>query len=89
MNVRKHAWASRVEVVLDHGDDRFVVQVHDDGVGFTPEDGLHVRPGHLGLPSMHEGLDSVGGSLKISSTVGSGATIEIAVPDLDGEMSNG
>jgi signal transduction histidine kinase len=85
MNVRKHAWASKVEVILDEHDDQFVVRVRDDGIGFSPEEAMHVRPGHLGLPSMREGLDSVGGSLEISSTVGAGSMIEIAVPHLDAE----
>lgn len=89
MNVRKHAWASRVEVDLDRRDDQFVVRVRDDGVGFSPEEALHVRPGHLGLPAMRESLESVGGSLNISSTAGSGSVVEIAVPDLDRGSPNG
>jgi signal transduction histidine kinase len=81
MNVRKHARASRVDVLLDNGDGEHVVRVRDDGRGFSPEQSMRVRPGHLGLPSIRERLETAGGSLRVQSSPGDGATIEIRVPE--------
>ena len=82
-NVRKHASASRVTVHLEGHEDIFMVRVEDDGVGFDPVEGLRVRPGHLGLPSMRDRLQIVGGSMRIDSAPGKGSAVEISLPDLD------
>ena len=51
-NVRKHAKAKRVEVTLGQQEGSLLLRVHDDGVGFSPEEALRPRPGHLGLSSI-------------------------------------
>ena len=40
-NIRKHADAGTATVTLDARDAGYYVHVHDDGVGFTPEDRCH------------------------------------------------
>ncbi len=58
-NVRKHAQASRVEVLLEHsGNGRVHVRIGDDGVGFDP---TGVEPGHFGLSGMRERAELPGG----------------------------
>ena len=56
-NVRNHAKASHVEVHLDDDSTGFSLMVRDDGKGFDAEQGLRVRPGHLGLPAMRERVE--------------------------------
>lgn len=82
-NVRKHARASHVEVSLNAQGDTFSIRVSDDGVGFDPEEGLRVRLGHLGLPSMRDRVRMAGGSLHIASRPGDGATVEMSLPELE------
>jgi signal transduction histidine kinase len=86
-NVRKHADASRVEVVLDEQSEGYSLVVRDDGKGFDPEQGFRVRPGHLGLPAMRERVELAGGRLTVTSRRGSGAALEIWLPELDPERA--
>jgi hypothetical protein len=81
-NARRHADASRVQVLLDEDAGDFLLAVSDDGRGFCPEQALRVRAGHLGLPSMRERVETAGGSLRVESRLGAGSTVEIRIPDL-------
>ena len=66
-NAVKHAQPSRVDIRLDEPDDAagtLVVEVADDGVGFDPD---VTRPGHLGLESMRERTQRVGGRFTLRS----------------------
>ncbi len=80
-NVRKHAKARRVEVTLGQQEGSLVLRVHDDGIGFSPEEALRPRPGHLGLSSIRERAELTGGSLRVESAPGSGTTVEVRLPD--------
>jgi signal transduction histidine kinase len=80
MNVRKHAQASRVAVLLTARDGRHVIRVRDDGVGFDIAQALRARPDHLGLASLTERVAAAGGVLRIESTPGAGAEAEFEVP---------
>jgi signal transduction histidine kinase len=82
-NVRKHAHASRVDVHLDDDREGFSLKVHDDGKGFDAEQGLRVRPGHLGLPAMREQVEITGGRLKLDSRPGTGTELQVWLPDLE------
>jgi signal transduction histidine kinase len=86
-NVSKHADASRVEVVLDEHEGGYSLVVRDDGKGFDPEQGLRVRPGHLGLPAMRERVEMAGGRLTVTSRSGTGAALEIWLPELEPERA--
>ena len=58
---------------------RLVVAVSDDGVGFDPSSpGLRAR--HLGLTSMEERANALGGTLVVESAPGHGSTIRAEVP---------
>jgi signal transduction histidine kinase len=84
-NVRKHAGASRVEVLLDERTEGYSLVVRDNGKGFDVEQGLRVRPGHLGLPEMRERVEIAGGRMTLTSRSGSGAAVEVWLPELDPE----
>ena len=79
-NVRKHAQASKVSVVLKEQDGGYLVSVEDDGVGFAPPEVLRSAPGHLGLSAMRERAEMVGGRCTVRSAPGSGTRVEFWLP---------
>ena len=80
-NVEKHAQARHVTVRLRQ---RTFVQltIHDDGIGFDPDQHAARRKGKggLGLLSMRERATYVGGDFKIKSVRGAGTKIEVLIP---------
>jgi signal transduction histidine kinase len=79
-NALRHASPASVSVTLAPSDDgALVVRVRDDGKGFDPTARLH-RARRLGLTSMHERAEALGGTLRIDSALGEGTTVELRVP---------
>jgi signal transduction histidine kinase len=75
-NAVKHAGSDAdVEVVLKHGDE-WRLTVRDNGRGFDPS-GV---PGGFGLESMRVCARELGGSLRVSSALGGGSTVEVDLP---------
>jgi signal transduction histidine kinase len=78
-NVVRHAQASSLTVALDLGPTSARVAIVDDGVGFVPE-ARPVRSRRLGLTSMKERAQGLGGKLAIESSPGQGTTVRVEVP---------
>jgi len=78
-NVVRHAEAKLVRVDLSQEDERIVLVVEDDGVGFLGPD-LSSTAGSLGLLGMKERAQACGGDVRISSSPGNGTTVTIRVP---------
>lgn len=78
-NVIRHAQAKLVRVDLSQEDERIVLVVEDDGIGFLESD-LSNTPGSLGLLGMRERAQACGGDVRISSSPGNGTTVTIRVP---------
>jgi signal transduction histidine kinase len=74
-NVRKHARASRAELLLDYGETAVRVEVRDDGVGT----GDGQSPG-FGLVGLRERAARLGGQLRVQSAPGEGCTLTMEVP---------
>jgi PAS domain S-box-containing protein len=86
-NVIKHADADRVIVrVHANGDARLVVEIEDDGDGFDP---ATIPAGHLGLRTMRDRMEQVGGTLEIQSEPGGGTLVRVTAPVLAGERLEG
>jgi signal transduction histidine kinase len=80
-NVAKHAHATSVSIDIVHQSNLLVCKVQDDGIGFNPA--LAQRAGRrtgLGLTSMRERVNSVGGTLEFDSSPGRGTSLVIRVP---------
>jgi len=77
-NVRKHAAARSVDIVLEpRGDTDVAVRVVDDGVGF---DVRSVPEGRFGLEGIRQRARLFGREATISSAPGKGTQIEVALP---------
>jgi signal transduction histidine kinase len=79
-NVRKHASASTVDVLVQPQRAGFLVRVADDGAGFDASDLPRSAPGHLGLTSMRERAEMAGGWCNVHSLPGVGTTVEFWLP---------
>jgi len=55
------------------------LEVSDDGTGFDPAD-PELRARRLGLTSMEERAQRLGGSLEIRSAPGAGTTVRLEAP---------
>jgi signal transduction histidine kinase len=76
-NTAKHGRANVIEIALGTDDGTLILRVADDGHGFDPSGSF---PGHLGLRSMQERAEAIGGNLTITSAPGSGTRIGVRVP---------
>ncbi len=75
-NIRKHAQAHMVRVMLSCRDNELQMLIEDDGVGF--EQAPIGRPGeHIGLSIMEERARRMGGELRIESEPGEGTRVEM------------
>jgi signal transduction histidine kinase len=78
-NALRHAGARRVAVRLAADNGGLTLEVADDGAGFEPGD-RELRSRHLGLTSMEERAERVGGRLEISSEPGGGTVVRLEAP---------
>ena len=76
-NIVKHADASAVTLRLLQQESELVLEVADDGKGFDP---LGPFPGHLGLRSIQERADQLGGVCLIESAVAQGTRLCLRIP---------
>jgi two-component system sensor histidine kinase DegS len=79
-NARKHAQATRVEVVINFQPMQVSAVVRDDGIGMdvaATEAGLEATR-HLGLISMRERAELEKGRLQIRSQIGHGTEVRVA-----------
>jgi len=78
-NVRKHARAQQVHVLLAFRRGGVQLEIGDDGCGFDPE-ALRLDPHQgIGLRNMRERLDAVGGQLNVRAN-GQGTRIVASAP---------
>jgi signal transduction histidine kinase len=73
-NVRKHAHASRVDVLLEFQPDEVSLEIRDNGVG------AEEPSGGFGLLGTRERMQLLGGRLEISTGVGKGFRLTASVP---------
>jgi signal transduction histidine kinase len=81
-NSVKHAHPGHIEIRLIEPADAIrtlVVEVADDGVGFDPRVS---RPGHLGLNTMRERTERLGGQFTVDSSPAGSTTIRLVLPNL-------
>jgi signal transduction histidine kinase len=77
-NVIRHAQARHVAVTLKRARERVTLQVVDDGQGFDAQ--LPRSGRHVGLWSMRERVEQLGGQFEVRSAPGRGTVISAVIP---------
>ncbi len=80
-NIRKHAEAHEVHVIINSQSDNLTIDVIDDGKGMDIS-AKHEKTGmeHLGIDGMNERARMLNGSLVIQSKPGEGTRVKLVVP---------
>ncbi len=78
-NVHKHAHASSVGIAWSRANDSWVLHVTDDGMGFDLVKAARHKKS-VGLLSMRERAELIGGTLQIQSTPGKGTAVTLLLP---------
>ena len=73
-NVRRHARASRVDVLLEFQPSQVLLEVKDNGVGATE------TTGGFGLLGIRERMQLLGGGMEISTGAGEGFRLMASAP---------
>lgn len=76
-NIVKHAKTNHAEITLHQSEGSVNLTIEDHGAGFDPGS-THDLSGHVGLQSMRERIESLGGTIRIESRPGKGTLIQIA-----------
>lgn len=80
-NVRKHAQANEVEILLEwHPEGDMLVQVRDNGCGFDLPELARTKRHQFGLSTMRERARAIGARLEIETAPGSGTLVKIILP---------
>jgi len=72
-NIRKHAKASQVDLCLLYADEKLILEVNDNGVGFSINQ--PIGSGCAGLRGMRERIVLLGGEFYIASRPGKGTLV--------------
>lgn len=78
INVRKHADAEQVRVVVGARDGGLLLTVADDGVGVDPE--TESQPGHRGITTMVDRAAAAGGTCSVRPGESSGTVVSVWLP---------
>jgi signal transduction histidine kinase/ligand-binding sensor domain-containing protein len=79
-NAFRHARAHRIEADVRYSEERFRLQIRDDGVGIRPEILEGGRSNHYGLGGMRERAKTIGAKLEIWGASGTGTEIDLSIP---------
>ena len=80
-NVAKHAHAGRVHIALERADAQLILSVEDNGVGLGTVSVSGTRQRHgLGMVTMRERTQAVGGEFEIGAAPGRGTRVVVRVP---------
>jgi PAS domain S-box-containing protein len=80
-NVARHSKASSVEVTVKSKKDLILMTIKDNGQGFQViENSLSRKKNRLGLISMRERAEMLGGTFQVQSALGEPTTIQVEIP---------
>ncbi|MFC1865048.1 sensor histidine kinase, partial [Chloroflexota bacterium] len=81
-NIRKHANATKVNLILQFKEDKLQVEIHDNGRGFNLSQTLNsaISVGHVGLLGIKQRAEMLGGDVRIKAGEGMGTAIILSLP---------
>ncbi len=82
-----HSQATQIQVSLDLAQEEITAIVEDNGRGFNADDALNDNAKTIGLSTLRERIQMLGGELNIQSSMGQGTRIEFSIP-IDPEPVN-
>lgn len=77
-NIRRHAQATRVNIMIEEEEGEFVLEVRDNGRGIAEDENIGSQS--LGLMGMRERAQLVGGRIEITGVAGKGTVLTVRVP---------
>ena len=75
VNAVRHGAASLITITGHLTNDELKFSVVDNGRGFDPDNRLGVAEGHFGFQGITERIETLGGTLSLSSTIDEGTTV--------------
>jgi len=79
-NALNHAQATQIQISLDMAPDQLLAVVEDNGSGFNPDEVLNGNGRTIGLATLRERTEMLGGELNIQSSIGQGTRVEFMIP---------
>ena len=79
-NIARHAQANKANISLTKKEDRLIVRVEDDGVGFDPDLVMRKQQHAWGLRGMEERITLLGGRFYVGSSPGNGTLVLAEIP---------
>ena len=79
-NAMTHAQATQIQIQVDMGQEQVTAVVEDNGGGFNVDDVLNGSNKTIGLATLRERTEMLGGELNIQSNLGQGTRIEFSIP---------
>ena len=79
-NILKHSRATLARIKLEFGQTDIVLEVWDNGSGFTPNNCAGANEGHFGLLGMSERAKRLNGQVLISSSPETGTRVHVEIP---------
>ncbi|MEZ4591215.1 MAG: ATP-binding protein [Chloroflexota bacterium] len=82
-NAMNHAQATQIQIQVDMGSEQVTAVVEDNGTGFNVEDAFNGGHKTIGLATLRERTEMLGGELNIQSNLGQGTRVEFMIPIMD------
>ncbi|MFP3854760.1 MAG: HAMP domain-containing protein, partial [Anaerolineales bacterium] len=79
-NIIKHAGAEAVLISCEREEHWARLRIVDNGVGFDPDEVMNDGRSHLGLASIQERAERLGGSLVVETAPGAGTNLKVEIP---------
>jgi NarL family two-component system sensor histidine kinase LiaS len=75
-NIARHSKATSVKIQIVFSEQKVAAEISDNGCGFD----MKTRPKGMGLRTIRERIESIGGRLKIDSAPDCGTCVSFSVP---------
>lgn len=82
-NAMNHSQATQIQIQVDMGQEQVTAVVEDNGSGFNVDDAFNGNSKTIGLATLRERTEMLGGELNIHSNLGQGTRVEFSIPIID------